>query len=740
MQARSQRIYRFDKFQLDVLERQLSHDGQPVPLKGKSFELLLVLVEHSGQVLKKEELYQLVWPGQVVEESNLTVHMSAIRKALGERASRPHYITTISGHGYRFVADLLEPDDETNDLVVERHTVARILIEGEASLTDVPKQTRATWIPVGLHARPKFYLAIAVIIVASLALAAAFITGSRYLRRDERAAPVSPFQQMKMTRLTTEGKVLKAVISPDGIYFVYVLAETSGQSLWVKQMAGSRSVRIVPPGGFFYWGLTFSPDGNHVYCTLFDNNKGSWLMRVPALGGAVEKVDVETNTAISFSPDAEHYAFGQSYRAEGLTFVKIAAAGSERRVLGRREQPDYFLIFDAASVAWSPDGETVAVAAYNAEAGGDYMTVVGLGATDGREILLTTRRWASVTNVAWLPDGSGLLLTASDQLSMPKQLWLLSYPGGEASRITNDLDEYNSISVTADGRGVLAVQNNDISSVWTMEAKPGMSDARQIASEAGHHSAVGWTPDGRIVYRSYASGSPDLWVMEADGANPKQLTANARADEFRVSPDGRYIVFASDRTGKWHLWRVGVDGSDLQQLTDGEGELFPSFTPDGQWVIYQRGIGGMKATFWKIRVTGGEPLQLTDIDGVRPELSPDGNRLAYFFMDDAAGPTQWRLGIMPVRGGAAAQSFKLPDTVVQRIARWTPDGQGVIYISAVGGIANLWRQSLDGSPPAQLTNFDKETIDNFDWDSEGKRIVLTRRTQLSDVVLLRDFR
>ena len=86
------------------------------------------------------------------------------------------------------------------------------------------------------------------------------------------------------------------------------------------------------------------------------------------------------------------------------------------------------------------------------------------------------------------------------------------------------------------------------------------------------------------------------------------------------------------------------------------------------------------------------------------------------------------------------QSFKLPDTVLQRIARWTPDGQGVVYISAVGSIANLWRQPLDGSPPTQLTYFDKETIDIFDWDSEGRRIVLTRHTQQSDVVLLRDFR
>ncbi|HVF46624.1 MAG TPA: transcriptional regulator, partial [Pyrinomonadaceae bacterium] len=99
------RIYEFDGFRLDERERELSNGGERVPLNAKAFEMLLALVERHGQLLTKDDLFGRVWADRFVEESNLTVNMSAIRKALGEVASKPRYIQTVSGRGYRFVAD-----------------------------------------------------------------------------------------------------------------------------------------------------------------------------------------------------------------------------------------------------------------------------------------------------------------------------------------------------------------------------------------------------------------------------------------------------------------------------------------------------------------------------------------------------------------------------------------------------------------------------------------------------------
>ena len=94
---------RFGRFAVLAAERQLLADGQPAALGARAFDLLMALIEHRDRVLSKNELLELVWPGRVVEENNLQVHISALRKLLG-----PQAIATIPGRGYRFTGPLIE--------------------------------------------------------------------------------------------------------------------------------------------------------------------------------------------------------------------------------------------------------------------------------------------------------------------------------------------------------------------------------------------------------------------------------------------------------------------------------------------------------------------------------------------------------------------------------------------------------------------------------------------------------
>src|SRR6185503_18534961 len=107
-------VYAFGPFLLDTRERRLLRDGQPVPLTIKAFDLLEVLAKNDGRLLRKEELLRLVWSDAVVEENNLTVTVSALRKALGEGPTDRQYIETVPRRGYRFVADLREVADDAN--------------------------------------------------------------------------------------------------------------------------------------------------------------------------------------------------------------------------------------------------------------------------------------------------------------------------------------------------------------------------------------------------------------------------------------------------------------------------------------------------------------------------------------------------------------------------------------------------------------------------------------------------
>src|SRR5215216_2700689 len=125
------RIYSFADFRLDAGRRLLLREERPVALGPKAFDLLLALVENSGRVLEKDELLGLVWPGQFVEENNLTVHMSVLRKALGERKDEHRFVITMPGHGYRFVADVRDDGGTACGVAFETHTVKRVVVEEE---------------------------------------------------------------------------------------------------------------------------------------------------------------------------------------------------------------------------------------------------------------------------------------------------------------------------------------------------------------------------------------------------------------------------------------------------------------------------------------------------------------------------------------------------------------------------------------------------------------------------------
>ena len=108
----SGRVYRFGEFELHAKRRELTASGESVRLGGRAFELLDMLLAAAGDVVSKAALYSGIWPGMHVEETNLRVHVSAIRKALGDGQNGRRYIKTVSGRGYAFVADVVIFDDD----------------------------------------------------------------------------------------------------------------------------------------------------------------------------------------------------------------------------------------------------------------------------------------------------------------------------------------------------------------------------------------------------------------------------------------------------------------------------------------------------------------------------------------------------------------------------------------------------------------------------------------------------
>jgi len=124
-------FYEFGPFRLNAEKHRLTRDGEIIPLSRKDIESLLVLVRNPGKPLEREELLQAVWGDTIVEDGNLTVSISHLRKALETNGDAAEYIETIPRVGYRFVADVREATEERAPLIVEKRTLSRTVVEEE---------------------------------------------------------------------------------------------------------------------------------------------------------------------------------------------------------------------------------------------------------------------------------------------------------------------------------------------------------------------------------------------------------------------------------------------------------------------------------------------------------------------------------------------------------------------------------------------------------------------------------
>jgi DNA-binding winged helix-turn-helix (wHTH) protein/tetratricopeptide (TPR) repeat protein len=124
MSVETQLFYEFGKFRCVPREHLLLCEGKPVSLSPKSFEILVALVQSNGRLLTKDELMRQVWPDSFVEEANLTVNISALRKSLGEMPGGQQYIETVPKRGYRFVVPVIERRDEARTPPAPQETVA----------------------------------------------------------------------------------------------------------------------------------------------------------------------------------------------------------------------------------------------------------------------------------------------------------------------------------------------------------------------------------------------------------------------------------------------------------------------------------------------------------------------------------------------------------------------------------------------------------------------------------------
>ena len=597
---------------------------------------------------------------------------------------------------------------------------------------------------------------------------------------------------LQIEKITNRGNVSDVALSNDGRYLAYV-ASGPAQSIWLRDILEKTETRLVAPFESARSSkLWFASGGHSIYYDFTPKGStGSSIYEAPLIGGAPRLVVARAGR---LSPDGRRFAEMRRHGGKETLFISDLETG-QKRDLG---EIDRWWIYD-----WSPDGSLLPFAqvkegkdvlfiakmdgtgvrqiAELTSFNGFWWKPKSDGALIGSEVAdqgrvrlldldlgtgsthpVGDRVWQDIV-VRWLPDGTGLVIKERIR-GRPAVLWLVSYPDGRATRIPASEQAYGGLSLSADGSTLASVQSVRLSDIL-VSSDPDRGAFKPVEKGTDVNYRGRWLTDGKIVFHSNDAGTYDLYVADPDGSNRAQLTFDRAGNETSPapSPDGRYIVFESDRSGRRRLYRINRDGTDLMPLTpqpNADGyDAAPTVTPDSRWVLYRHWDHG--PALWKISIDGGPPTVVRGEpqNGSGPgatgrllesvyggSASPDGRLLAYFYAYIYSTKDVKRLSALEMvvasSDGTIVTRFPYNDgpfTVSDnwRI-QWSPDGRYLYYNGGRAG-DSLWKQALAGGPPVQITHFD-QPLSYFDWSRDGKKLLVSRSSTLSDAVLITHFR
>ena len=581
-----------------------------------------------------------------------------------------------------------------------------------------------------------------------------------------RGKAAMPFQNFTITQITNTGKSVNAAISPDGKYVVSAIADNGLQSVWLRNVPTSSDTQVLPPAPRSYNGFTFSPDGNYIYFSRTENTVETvrFIYRIPVLGGAPQVVAKDVDSNVSFSPDGRLITYVRQNDPEvGRYHLLIANAdGSAEHslVIGSTDDAP-------TSVVWSPDGKLVAGAVFHNDRGLTSLEAVQVASTveDAHWQPLASVKASVVTDLAWLPDMRGLLISHLGRESgySRNQIAYVALPSGETTAITKDTNNYSNLSLSADGKTIATSQQKASRTFYLLPADGGGANAspRPIFEQERDIANFAWAGNEQIV----VSEADKLVRFSLDGKSRAVLASDPNA--FLNAPEtcsttaagsdaaeSHRIVFAwaghaENATGR-SIWRVDLDGSNLKQLTNGHGDQDPSCSLEGKWVYF---INNNPDRIRRVSIDGGtvEDVAGTSIPntiygGFATHISPDGSKLAFVLTEASEAmispgtPSEEKIALVTLDAAAkGARQLITPNPHITGSVHFTPDGKSLAYAVRENGVDNVWVQPIDGGPGHYITKFASEqSRGGFAWSPDGKTLAILRGRLDSDVVLLRD--
>ena len=725
------RSYSFGPFRVDVGKRQLTRDCAPLPLTPKVFDILVLLIEHRGEVVEKDDLVREVWRGTIVEENNIARHISTLRKALDDGHGLNRWIATIPGRGYQFTGDV---DASVGAESTEVH--APVILDG-------PKR------------RWRVSVAVGVAIVAIIS--AAYIVGMKG-NVDRQATASSAIWQLTFS----PGLQSEPSWSPDGRMVAFSSDRTGNLDIWVQSVDGGNPVQVTTAAAHD-WQPDWSSDGRLVFRS---ERASGGLFVAPALGGAEQQVS-SFGYHPRWSPDGTRILFHRS------NFQGRVLTSRELYVVERDGQPPRQVLADflsqvaTFSVAWHPDSRRVSIWGLHLQEGGlTFWTIpVNGGAPVKSSMTGEVRRHFADAGVRftdaenlplpfrWSPAGDTLYFEGTSR--GVRNVWkvdvdptTLVWRGGP-TRLTTSADFNQGISLSADGRKIALSVLSERTRLWAFRLDPAggrlLDRGEPITGATVDALAPVLSRDGtRLLYETERGDTQEVWVRSlVDGRDTLIIGDNRYR---RASPiwsfDDQHIVYlrtvagdesSADGGDRDVLMIPSAGGSEQRLRTPAPVARLLDWSPDGAWLLaaLQERAGG-RYQLALVRADGRSDEVRTIATDAHSNLwkarfSSDGQWVAYVGL---TGPGVSAIHAVPVMGGAPV---KITDgDVYDDRPRWSPDGRLVYFLSTRNGFLNMWAKRFD--PVGRRAVGDPFAVTGFDSPA---RMIPPRMVQLG-VAMSRD--
>ena len=618
-------LLEFGLFRIDPEQRLLLRDEQPIPLSPKAFDLLLALVQRSGQVVLKDDLMKLLWPDTFVEESNLGQHVFQLRKALGERAQDHAYIVTIPGRGYRFVQKVRALPLTTEEIVVQSHSRSRMVIEERFELQDREGDS-------GLSCPT-----------------------TPALQDSPAAETRTADHQTKRHRGTMVGFVLLGTAIGAAVVWAFFRP--------LPRPKVVRTVQITHFGRAEPFGRALT-DGPRIY--FAERMGGTWsLAQVSEPGGDPALISSSVDRIALFDIDSKHSrllvaAQGPNDASLDPLWILPTSGGSARRV-------GEVLAGDAS---WAPDGRSLVYCDRG------NLSVVGDDGQNPRKLFSFN---GLILYPRWSPDGKSVSFTVRDFATGILSLWEVGQDGANPHPLSlgwkTPASRYNEGECCGDWSPdgqyfVFRSMRDGLKGFWVIRKTENWFH-RDVTAPVQLYTNPDWiseprfSADGKKIFFVGSQQRRELVRYDVGRKLFVPYLGGLSARHLSFSRDGQWVSYKSEVDGT--LWRIRVDGTQARQLTFPPLDvLHSSWSPDGKKIVF-----GASGDLYVVPFDGGNPERLTT--GGQPSWSPDGKTILFVRWNThgsaGSSPAIYQLDL------STGTASPIPGSDDFEGPQWSPDGR-----------------------------------------------------------------